>query len=77
MNGIQLFVNGSWANSNQAATDYLESSKFFTIIVGTGSPSSIYVLSAKHKFFLLNFEERLMNFSRELSASGISQLASA
>ncbi len=70
MNGIQLFVNGSWTNSNKAFTDYVGSSKFCTSIIGTGSPPTICVVNQTQivdSQFHGKIDE-LKIFSRELSA---------
>jgi hypothetical protein len=78
MNGIQLFVNGSLVNSNKASTDYLGSSEFCTIIVGTGSQPNICVVN-QTQIVSSQFRgeiDELKIFSRELSASEIYQLAS-
>jgi hypothetical protein len=78
MNGIQLFVNGSWANSNEAFTDYVGSSEFCTIIIGTGFPETICVVNQTQivdSQFHGKIDE-LKIFSRELSANEVYQLAS-
>jgi len=76
-NGIQLYVNGSFANINNASTGYLASGEFCTIIVGTClQPTTCAVNQTKvvPAQFLGKIDE-LKVFSRELSENEIFNLA--
>ncbi len=76
-NGIQLYVNGSLANINNASNYYLASGEFCTIIVGTCPQPNICAVNQTKIVpaqFLGKIDE-LKVFSRELSASEIFNLA--
>ena len=77
LNGIQLFVNGSFANENNKHRTYLATGSRHTIIVGTCLSLSSWSY-AKTKIAPSQFRgkiDELKIFSRELSFTEIAQLA--
>ena len=77
LNGIQLFVNGSFANENNKHRTYLATGSRHTIVVGIClSPSTCsYETTQIVPVQFRGKIDELKIFSRELSLSEIAQLA--
>ncbi|CAF1603288.1 unnamed protein product [Adineta ricciae] len=77
INGIQLFVNGSFSSENMKHRTYSATGSRYTILVGTSLPSDI-CSHGKTQIVPLQFRgkiDELKIFSRELSFIEIAQLA--